>query len=207
MRRSSRRASGRRARSRAPRARSMIRSVASGSSRAQASRSSRSMPSSSSQWRNVSTGVSVSRRFGADVQVRDQGRLLVDGDEAAAARLGRRVDDALAAADGDRARVRPHGAGEDLDEGALARAVGAHERVDLARPHGERRRLQRDDGAVASWRCRSPRAAARCGDGHQALRRVLGGRMPEGPARAPPMSLGIGGYSPGPLQASICSTV
>ena len=38
--------------------------------------------------------------------------------------------------------------GQDLDERALAGAVGAHERVDLARPHGERGRLQRDDGAI-----------------------------------------------------------
>ena len=70
--------------------------------RARLDRSRSSRPSSSSQWRNGSIGVSVRRRLDADVQVRDERRLLVDGDEAAAARLGRRVDDALAAADGDR---------------------------------------------------------------------------------------------------------
>ena len=55
--------------------------------------------------------------------------------------------------------VGPDGAGQDLDEGALAGAVGAHQRVDLARADGERRVAQRDDGAVASSRRRSPRAA------------------------------------------------
>ena len=84
----------------------------------------------------------------ADVEVGDQGRFLVDRDDAAAAGVGRRVGHARLAADADRPRVRPDGAGQDLDERALAGAVGAHERVDLARAHGERRRLQRDDGAV-----------------------------------------------------------
>ena len=44
--------------------------------------------------------------------------------------------------------IRPDGAGQDLDERALAGAVGAHQRVDLAGPHGQRRGLERDDGAV-----------------------------------------------------------
>ena len=42
----------------------------------------------------------------------------------------------------------PDGAGEDLDERALAGAVGAHERVDLAGPHRRATRAQRDDRAV-----------------------------------------------------------
>ena len=55
----------------------------------------------------------LDRRLGqaqvrADVQVRDERRLLVDGDEAAAAGLGRGVDGALPAADGDPCR-RPGG--------------------------------------------------------------------------------------------------
>ena len=83
-----------------------------------------------------------------DVEIRDERRLLVDGDEAAPAGLGRRVDDRAAAADGDRAAVGPDGAGEDLDEGALAGAVGAHQRVDLAGADRERGGLQRDDRAV-----------------------------------------------------------
>ena len=45
-------------------------------------------------------------QVGADVQVGDERRLLVDGDEPAAAGLGRGVDRALPAAHGDRARVR-----------------------------------------------------------------------------------------------------
>ena len=47
-------------------------------------------------------------QVGPDVEVRDERRLLVDRDEAAAARLGRRVDGPLAAADGD-PRRRPGG--------------------------------------------------------------------------------------------------
>ena len=83
-----------------------------------------------------------------DVEVGDERRFLVDGDEAAAARLAGRMDDPLAAPDGDRAAVGPDGPGQDLDEGALAGAIRTHERVDLARPHGQRRRLERDDRAI-----------------------------------------------------------
>ncbi len=53
------------------------------------------------------------------------------------------------AVDGDRPRVRPDHAGEQLDERALARAVGAEQRVHLARLDDERGRAQRDDRAVA----------------------------------------------------------
>ena len=124
------------------RARSMIRSDGERQRAARASTGrGRSSPSSSSQWRNGST-----RRLG-QAQVVDRmsrsgmsGRLLVDGDEPAAARLGRRVDGALRPRTAIVPAVGPDGAGQDLDEGALAGAVGAHERVDLAGPDGERTR-------------------------------------------------------------------
>ncbi len=154
------------------RARSMIRSEASGTRRARLDRSRFSRPSSRTQWRNGSSGVSVRRRFDPDVQVRDQRRLLVDGDEAAAARLGRRVDDALAAAHGDRAAVGPDGARQDLDEGALAGAVGAHERVDLARAHGQGRGLQRDDRAVGLRDARGLEQEVGSDEGHRSRREV-----------------------------------
>ena len=53
------------------------------------------------------------------------------------------------AADRDRAAVRVDRAGEDLDERALAGAVGAHQRMDLARMDGQRRGPQGRDGAIS----------------------------------------------------------
>ena len=100
--------------------------------------SSLSMPSSASQWRNGSTGVSVRRRLSRMSRSGNDGRLLVDGDEAVPSRLGRGVRDALLAANDDAAGVGDDSAGQDLDQRALAGAVGAHQRVDLAGPHGER---------------------------------------------------------------------
>ncbi len=137
------------------------------------------------------------------VQVRDERRLLVHGDEAAVARLGRGVDDALAAPDGDPPAVGPDGAGQDLDERALAGAVGAHERVDLAGTHGERRGLQRDDRAVGLGDVRRLQQEVGGDEGHQ---RPVGTGC-GGPAEADP-PLGVAGdYSPGPLQATACSGV
>ena len=75
----------------------------------------------------------------ADVQVRDQRRLLVDGNEAAAACLGRRVDDALPAAHHDGPMVGMDRARQNLDQGALPGTVGTHECMDLTRAHDERR--------------------------------------------------------------------
>ena len=71
-----------------------------------------------------------------------------NGDEAEATCLARRARRALAASHFDPATIRADRAGEDLDEGAFAGAVGAHERVDLAGPDGKRRITQRDDGPV-----------------------------------------------------------
>jgi hypothetical protein len=49
----------------------------------------------------------------------------------------------------DRAAIGSDDAGQDLDKGALARAVGTQQRVNLARLHGEVDRAQGDDRAVA----------------------------------------------------------
>ena len=87
-------------------------------------------------------------QVGPDVEVRDERRLLVDGDQPAPACLGRGVDRPLTPANGDPAGVGMDRARQDLDEGALAGAVRAHERMDLAGAHRERGRLQRNDGAV-----------------------------------------------------------
>ena len=106
---------------------------------------------------------------GPDVQVRDQRRLLVDRHEAAAARLGRRMGGELPAADGDRPGVRADGAGQDLDERALAGAVGAHERMDFAGAHRQRGGLQRDDRAVGLRDARGLEQEVRGGEGHRSL--------------------------------------
>jgi hypothetical protein len=84
----------------------------------------------------------------SDVEVRDEGRLLVDRYEAAAAGLPWRMHGALTSSDGDHAGVGPYRAREDLYERALARPVRTHEGVDLPRPDTQGSRPQRHDGAV-----------------------------------------------------------
>ncbi len=130
------------------RARSMMRSVASGSRRASSDRSSVAEPEFVERMAERLERRLGQAQVGPDIEVRDECRFLVDGHDAAAAGFGRGVGRALPAADGDRAGVRPDGPGQDLDEGALAGAVGAHQRVDLARADGKRCRAQGDDGAV-----------------------------------------------------------
>ena len=105
-------------------------------------------------------------QVGPDVQVRDQRRLLVDRDEPSPAGLPRRVDDALATADGDRTPVGPHGTREDLHERALPGAVRAHERVNLARTNTQRRRSQGDHSAVRLRDVRRLEQEVRGRDGH-----------------------------------------
>ena len=141
---------GRRARSASARARSMTRSdgerqVAGDVARGRG----RAMPSSASQWRNGSTRRLGQAQVRRDVEVRDERRLLVDRDDAAAPGLGGGAGDVRLAADEDRAGVGADAAGEDLDQRALAGAVGAHQRVDLAGADGERGGAQRRDRAVA----------------------------------------------------------
>src|SRR4029079_1345126 len=75
-------------------------------------------------------------------------RVLEHRREADPRRAGRRPDADGLAADEDLARVPPDDAGEELHERALAGAVRAEERVQLARLDGEARRGEGHDGAV-----------------------------------------------------------
>ena len=130
------------------RARSSTRRIASGMRRAVSRRSRSATPSSRTQLRKDETGVCVSRRLDCDVEVGDQRRLLVDRDQSGAARLGRRMHRARFAADQDPPGVRPDGPGQDLHQRRLAGAVGAHQGVDFAGTHGQRRVAERRHGAV-----------------------------------------------------------
>ena len=122
-------------------------------------------------------------QVGPDVQVRDQGRLLVDRDEAAAAGLER-------ASGPSRSRPRtaivpavgPDRTGEDLDERALAGAVGAHERVDLAGTNRQGRRSQGDHGAVRLRDVRRLEQEVGGRDGHVLPGVRCGEGMPATPA-------------------------
>ncbi len=73
-----------------------------------------------------------------DGEIRQDRRLLVHGDHAAAPCIGRRLRLPTLPAQEDGAGVGPDGTGEHLDERALAGAVGAHERVDLAGANRQR---------------------------------------------------------------------
>ena len=85
----------------------------------------------------------------ADRQVRQQAELLVDDADARVARLRRARVAHVAALDPVLALVALDGAGEDLDQRALAGAVLAGEAVDLAGAQLERDVLERLDRAVA----------------------------------------------------------
>ena len=142
---------------------------------------------------------------GRDVEVGDQGRFLVDRDQAGAAGLGGRVDVARLAADQDAPGGRPDGAGEDLDQRRFAGAVRPHQRVDLAGAHRQRRVAQGRHRAVVlgdaggfeeqgfgHWALETPSRSSR-------VRMRPRGRTLE--SRCSP------DYSPGPLQAMIWSLV
>ena len=87
-------------------------------------------------------------QVGLHVQVRDQGGFLVDGDHAGLAGFCRRVHLARLAADDDAPRIRAYDAGQDLDEGGLAGAIGAEQAVDLARADGQRCIAQRPHRSI-----------------------------------------------------------
>ena len=76
-------------------------------------------------------------------EVGKNGRLLINRRDAKRARRVRIEIAHLSAADGQRPRVGAFGAGHDLDQGRLASAVFAHQRVHLARLQVERDLLQR----------------------------------------------------------------
>ena len=83
-----------------------------------------------------------------DAEVGDQRGLLVDRDEAGAAGVAGRAGGQGLVAEQDRAAVGADRAGQDLHEGGLAGAVGAHQRVDLAGEDGEAGAAQGGDGAI-----------------------------------------------------------
>jgi hypothetical protein len=79
-----------------------------------------------------------------DRQVRREGELLVDHRHPGRPAVGGRARGVRLRAEAHRAGVRPHRAGEDLHQGALARAVLADQRVHLAGPHRQVDAVQRD---------------------------------------------------------------
>ena len=85
----------------------------------------------------------------ADRQVRAEVDLLVDRRDAGPLGVGGAAEDPRLAGDGDRAAVDRVDAGERLDEGGLAGAVLAHERVDLAGAEEEVDAVEREDAGEA----------------------------------------------------------
>ena len=154
-----------------------------------------------------------------DVEVGDERGFLIDRHQARAPGRAGRGEAAGRAEDADLARIGAERAGQDLDEGGLARAVGAHERHDLALAHaqgGVAQRLHRaeaagDAGGVEhDVHPRRPRGAALAAGREGA---VIGGgssiAKAVGPRRhdLPGAGRGSGDHSPGPLQAMIWSIV
>jgi hypothetical protein len=82
-----------------------------------------------------------------DGEVADQGRVLVDRGQPPGPGLGRAVQLHRLAVDRDRAAVVAEHAGEDLDQGRLAGAVGPEQGVHLARGHRQVDRPQSDHRA------------------------------------------------------------
>ena len=98
-------------------------------------------------------------KVGGDVEIGDQRRLLIDRNQPGAARIGRRAHVAGLAADQDAAGIGADRAGQDLDERRLAGAVGAHQRVHLARQHATATRCAAPRRRRSSWRRRWRRGA------------------------------------------------
>ena len=128
------------------RARSSMRRKGRGMSRTCSSRSRPSRSISASSRRTSATSTPVSRRFWLDGEVADQRRVLVDRGQALGPGLGRAAQQHRLAVDGDGAAVVAQHAGQDLDQGRLAGAVGPEQGVDLAggdrqvdRPQGDHR--------------------------------------------------------------------
>ena len=162
------------------RARSSTLRMASGTSRAMSRTSRSGTPSSRTQARNGSSGVPVRRRL--ETMSRSG---ISDGSWYTGTRPARRASAGRAhvaslATDMDTAFVCTYCTGQDLHQGRLARAVRAHQRVDLARQHRQRRVAQRCYGAVVFRHARGveDRVRRQCaismlrsGDGRQFARR------------------------------------
>ena len=147
-------------------------------------------------------------QVGLHIQVGDQGGFLVDGDHAGLAGFSRRVHLARLAADDDAPRIGANDAGQDLDEGRLAGAVGAQQTVDLAGADGQRGIAQRPHRAIRlhdAAGLQDEAAVLLAAAAHRYL--VMGhdqGRGVRGRAPHPSVVARSGsGYSPGPLQSMI----
>ena len=162
-RRSSRRGAARRARSPGPReVHDAQDRPAAGRGRCAWRSRSRARPSSAMPADGTARPASRQAQVGRDVEVGDERRLLVDGHEAAAPRLGRGVD--VARPGRGRRCGRRRGGRHPvriLTRVRLAGAVGAHERVHLARAGRPARRRAAPRTAPYAWRRRWLRAAGR----------------------------------------------
>ena len=103
----------------------------------------------------------------------------------------------------DAACVGAYRAGQDLDQRGLARSVGSHLRVYFARQDGERRVAQRRDGAVVLRHTGGFEERVR----RQLFRQRYGAGTAGVVRLSSPSSFRSHAYSPGPLQATICSLV
>ena len=129
-------------------------------------------------------------RFSADRQVGQQAELLVDDADAGLAHLGgARVADLLAV-DQVVAAVAPDGAGEDLDQRALAGPVLAGEAHDLAGAELERDAVQRLDRPVGLRR-------RRCSDTTGAWRASVGSGLGGDRGAHGYCAFAVGGFSSG----------
>ena len=174
------------------RARSSMRRKGRGMSRTCSSRSSPSRSISASSWRTLADLDPGELEVLLDGEVADHRRVLVDRRQALVAGVGGGAERHLLAVDGDGAGVVVQDAGQDLDQGRLAGAVGPEERVHLAggdrqvdptqgdhRPErlGHRGRLEE-----RGWH-RAPCAVDRlwCGRFHPAPQPVKNGSDGQGP--------------------------
>ena len=82
-----------------------------------------------------------------DRQIGNQGRVLIDRNDARGSRLGGRAKRSPGVVYRDRSPVRGKDAGENFHQRALSRPVRAHQRVNFPGAHAEGRRAKRDDRA------------------------------------------------------------
>ena len=83
----------------------------------------------------------------ADREIGNERRILVDRNDARSPGFGGGAKRSRGAVDRYGSAIRLEDARENLDERALARAVGAHQRMDLAARYAQRRRSERNDRA------------------------------------------------------------
>ena len=156
----------------------------------------------------------------ADRQVGNERRILVDRDDARSTRFGGGAKRPYGAVDRYGSAIRRVDAGQNLYQRALARAIGPHQRMDLAAGNSQRRRSERDDGAeslgdiadleqrrrIVHWG--GPMSARGISNDHAPHRigecdqTIAIRSIEEAPAPAKRTNAGADRcYSPGPLQA------